>query len=61
MDNRNILVEFYHSTNGDGWFNNTNWLTDKPISLWHGISVNSSDTDYVTKINLPLNNLQGNI
>ena len=27
---REVLLEFYKSTNGDGWENNTNWCSNKP-------------------------------
>lgn len=34
---RAALIEFYHSTNGDNWVNNTNWCSDKPVGEWYGV------------------------
>ena len=34
------LVDFYNSTNGDDWRNNSNWLDEtKPLSQWFGLTV----------------------
>src|SRR5207237_1096772 len=33
------LVDLYNSTNGPGWYRNTNWLTTNPVSTWYGITV----------------------
>lgn len=52
------LVEFYDSTNGAGWRSDSNWLTKAPVSTWHGVTV---QTDRVTKLLLPDNNLAGSI
>ena len=53
------LVALYNSTNGDSWANNTNWLQPgQPVSTWYGVTVFD---DIVTEINLPSNNLVGNI
>ncbi len=56
------LVALYNSTNGDNWTNNTNWLSDAPISTWYGITVSNGR---VTKIDLGGypngNNLSGTI
>ena len=30
------MEEFYNSTNGDKWFHNNNWLSEKPIYEWYG-------------------------
>ena len=34
---RQALVAFYHATNGDNWYNNSNWLTAAPLGEWHGV------------------------
>ena len=54
------LVDFYKSTNGANWTNNTNWLTTSPIGTWHGITVDSN-TNRVTEIRLYVNNLSGKL
>jgi RHS repeat-associated protein len=51
------LVDLYNSTNGPQWTNKTNWLVGK-VSTWYGITVTTSR---VVKINLPNNNLSGNL
>ena len=33
------LVDLYNSTNGNGWFNKTNWLTSSPVATWYGVEV----------------------
>ena len=37
------LVNFYYSTNGDAWSNNSGWLqTGNVCSVWNGVSCNAS-------------------
>jgi Leucine-rich repeat (LRR) protein/archaellum component FlaG (FlaF/FlaG flagellin family) len=53
------LVALYNSTNGDSWTDHTNWLQPgQPVSTWFGVTVTN---DTVAEINLPSNNLAGNI
>ena len=52
------LVAFYHSTNDDNWNNNTNWLSNEPVSTWKGITVSDNR---VTEIYLIYKNLSGQI
>ena len=40
-EDRAALVALYNATDGDNWTNNTNWLSDKPLGEWHGISTNA--------------------
>jgi len=55
-----VLVEFFESTNGVNWTNNTHWLdTLMPISNWHGITTNSEGC--VIEIQLEGNNLNGTL
>ena len=56
---RDALVAFYHSTGGASWDTNTNWLSDRPIGEWHGVTTNSNGR--VIKLNLPENQLTGEI
>ena len=60
---REILEIFYYATYGPNWYNNTNWLTDKPLSEWFGIEVheNSNSKFIVKEIHLINNNLKGEI
>ena len=34
---RDALVALYNATNGPGWKNSGNWLTDAPLDQWHGV------------------------
>ena len=35
---RDALVALYNATNGPGWKNSENWLSEAPLDLWHGVS-----------------------
>ncbi|MDY8138495.1 hypothetical protein [Aquimarina sp. 2201CG5-10] len=63
---RQALIDFYQTTNGDGWTNTTDgnqaWLINDPTSKvcdWFGVTVSA---DYkIENIELPNNNLRGEI
>ena len=48
--NRCALVDFYEATNGDNWRRSENWLTDKPLNDWYGVT--ASHDGVVTEIDL---------
>ncbi len=52
------LVNLYNLTEGPNWINSTNWLSDLPVSEWHGITVHDSS---VIGIELARNHLSGQI
>lgn len=52
-----LLKDFYDSTNGPYWHDNTNWLSDNPVGNWHGITVNTKGE--FSGIWLRANNLSG--
>ena len=54
---RDALVALYEATDGDNWENNTNWLSDRPINEWFGVTTN--DDGRVTWIELGRNELSG--
>ena len=66
-DEREMLIAFYKSTNGDNWIRKDNWCSDKPISQWYGVKTYEPDEwgkhesilYRVEVINLPDNNLTG--
>ena len=37
---RAALIAFYNATGGPNWADNDNWLSDAPISAWHGVTTN---------------------
>ena len=56
---RAVLVALYNATDGDNWTDKENWLSDEPLSEWHGIT--TDDDGRVTQISLRENNLIGSI
>ena len=56
---REILEIFYEATAGDNWNENTNWLSNRPLSQWEGVETDAEGN--VTGISLPRNNLWGSI
>ncbi|MXW16793.1 MAG: hypothetical protein F4Z83_04455, partial [Gemmatimonadetes bacterium] len=57
QSDREALAAFYKWTNGEGWMNRDNWLSDATLDDWHGVTADS--TDRVTALVLPDNNLSG--
>ena len=56
---REALVALYNATNGPEWVNNWNWLTDKPLGEWNGVTTDSNGT--VIRLILAENKLNGEI
>ncbi len=56
---RKILEELFQATEGEGWTNRDNWLTDAPIREWNGVTEDAEG--YVTELYLFSNNLSGHI
>ena len=53
------LHALYNATDGANWINSDNWLTDAPLTDWHGIK--TDDEGRITEIYLIGNNLSGEI
>ncbi len=58
---RAALEALYEATDGPNWTNNENWLTDAPLSEWHGVAVSGGSDRRVTGLNLRDNDLTGPI
>lgn len=61
---RQALVDFYLSTNGDDWFDNSGWLGEEGSECsWHGVHCLglASNDAYVTYLRLPANGLGGTL
>lgn len=58
LSDYNALVALYDSTNGLEWETDTNWKSDKPVYMWHGITVNEFR---VAEIDLNNNRLSNKI
>ena len=56
---RDVLEFLYRTTDGDGWRDNTNWLTDAPLSGWTGVT--TWPDGRVRYLELRDNNLKGPI
>ena len=56
---RAALIAFYNSMDGPNWANNTNWLSDKPIGAWYGITTDNSGR--VIGIDMWYNGLKGQL
>ena len=39
---RAVLVEFYESMGGRNWTNSANWLSDRPLREWYGVTNDAS-------------------
>ena len=56
---RNVLKALYNATNGPGWRNNTNWLSDAPLENWSGVKTDEGGR--VVRLELNGNNLGGTL
>ena len=56
---RDTLVALYQATNGAKWQKNFNWLSDKPIGTWYGVT--TADSGRVIELDLSENGLSGTI
>ena len=56
---RAALVALYNATGGADWTNNTNWLSNEPLSEWH--RVETDEDGRVTALRLVANELSGEI
>ena len=56
---RDALVAFYEATDGPRWHDNTNWLSDRHVEEWHGVT--TDDDGRVVDITLDENRLTGEI
>ena len=56
---RDLLVSFYHATGGPYWTNRDNWLSDRPLSEWHGVFLDRQGR--VGTLDLTGNNVSGRL
>ena len=56
---RAALAALYNATNGSSWQDDTNWLSNRPLGEWHGISTDADGR--VTELSLYDNQLSGSI
>ena len=58
LTDREVLEVFFAATGGEAWTDNTNWLTDEPLSEWYGVRLRY---ERVHGLSLRDNNLKGGI
>ena len=56
---RSTLTALYNATDGPNWTNNTNWLSDRPLGKWHGVTTDANGR--VTKLHLSNRGLTGTV
>lgn len=56
---RDVLEKLYLTTGGQHWQHNDNWLSERPLHLWHGVE--TDDAGRVIGLDLSNNNLTGEI
>ena len=54
---RAALIALYEATGGPNWKKSENWLSDAPLSDWHGVTTDRNGR--VMELNLWSNNLRG--
>ena len=59
LTDRDVLVALYNTTNGASWTYKTNWLSDRPLGEWHGVTTDAYGR--VTELNITHNQLSGPI
>ena len=59
LEDREVLAKLYDALDGENWANNTNWLNDRPVRGWHGVTNDASGR--VTGLLLESNGLAGQI
>ena len=60
LSDRDLLVALYNALGGPAWTRRENWLTESPISEWHGVE-DVDDGGRVRVLHLDRNNLTGSI
>ncbi len=53
------MVALYNATNGSGWKNNENWLSEAPLDQWYGVFTDCDGT--LTHLSLTDNQITGPI
>ena len=56
---RAVLVALFNATGGPGWTYNTNWLSERPVGEWYGVT--ADENGRVTVLALPGNNMSGRL
>ena len=60
-DQREILTKLYQTTGGNQWNINANWLSESSLNEWYGINTGNTNYSHVHTLDLPDNNLTGQL
>lgn len=55
---RQTLIDFHEATNGNDWYDSSDWLSEEDHCGWHGITCIEGS---ITEIHLPRNNVNGRL
>ena len=56
---RDALIALYNATDGPNWSRDRNWLSDRPLDQWYGVTTGGDGR--VTELDLSVNQLTGSI
>ena len=56
---RAALVALYYTTGGPNWATNSNWMSDRPLGEWYGVTTDGDGL--VTRLDISDNQLNGSI
>lgn len=56
---REALISLYNETGGPDWTNRSNWVSNAPVGVWHGVTTDADGR--VVELRLRNNNLVGTI
>ncbi len=56
---RDALIALYRATDGDNWTDKENWLSNRPLDEWYGVTISSGGR--VTWVDLSENGLRGEV
>ena len=59
VSDRTALIDFYHAMDGANWNERDNWLSEEPLTEWHGITTDANGR--VIRLELRSNNLSGGL
>ena len=59
VSDRAVLEALYHASGGSEWIVADNWLSDRPLGEWHGVT--TDDDGRVVGLALPRNSLAGRL
>ena len=59
LDHRQAVMAVYESAGGANWTASANWGSDRPLSEWHGVTVDTANR--VVELDLSANGLEGTL